>query len=44
MGFVENVVTKGFDIEIAEKVMERLGVIMETKYIDWSVKRTRAKV
>lgn len=43
MGFVENGVTKGFDIEIAEKVMERLGVTMETKYIDWSAKELELK-
>ena len=38
MGYKENGESTGFDIELAQKVMEKLGVKLETKYIDWDAK------
>ena len=43
MGFVENGVATGFDIEIAHAVVERLGVEFQTRYIDWSAKELELK-
>lgn len=38
MGYKVNGESTGFDIELAQKVMEKLGVKLETKYIDWDAK------
>lgn len=38
MGYEENGKATGFDIELAEAVMEKLGVKLETRYIDWDAK------
>lgn len=38
MGFTENGVVTGFDIEIAKEVARRLGVEVEFVYIDWDAK------
>ncbi|MDY0210047.1 MAG: amino acid ABC transporter substrate-binding protein [Acholeplasma sp.] len=38
MGYTENGKATGFDIELAEAVMEKLGVKLETRYIDWDAK------
>lgn len=38
MGYKENGVSTGFDIELAQHVMQRLGVKLETRYIDWDAK------
>ena len=38
MGFTENGIVTGFDIEIAKEVARRLGVEVEFVYIDWDAK------
>jgi polar amino acid transport system substrate-binding protein len=43
MGYQENGVPTGFDIEIAQAVMDRLGVELVFRYIDWSAKELELK-
>jgi polar amino acid transport system substrate-binding protein len=38
MGFSENGKATGFDIELAQAVMDKLGIKLETRYIDWDAK------
>lgn len=38
MGYLEEGVATGFDIELAEKVMEELGIPLRTRYISWDAK------
>lgn len=43
MGFSENGEPTGFDIEIAKLVLERMGVKLEFRYIDWDAKVVELK-
>lgn len=38
MGFTDRGVDQGFDIELAEEVMDRLDLTLKTRYIDWDAK------
>lgn len=38
MGFSDRGVDTGFDIELAEEVMDRMDLTLKTRYIDWDAK------
>lgn len=43
MGYLENGKATGFDIDLAQAVMDKLGVKLETKYLDWDAKVVELK-
>lgn len=38
MGYTDKGVDTGFDIELAQAVMDKIGVTMQTRYIEWDAK------